>query len=464
MNQKHYFGKDFKRRDFLKFGAVSVAGLSLPRLLASRAFANPGEPSLAAEAAAAKGASKLPVKAKCIIQIWLNGGPCHIDTFDPKPDAPRDIIGPYAAPVATNVDGIRLAQKFVNMAKHADKYSVLRSISHNVYAHETATYLMQTGIPVGGELVYPNLGSVISTMRGPNKGASVPPYITVMNPLGRFEESGFLGPQGKSFSASGVVSGRDLNVDAAVQDAKVEAESVKKIANRRELLKALDDVDAKLSPEIEEMDSFRQQAYSILMGKGKEAFDLSKEPRELREKYGKNSNAQQLILARRLAEAGATFVLVNWGGWDTHKKHFEAMERLLPPLDQAVAALIEDLHERGMLDSTMVICGGEFSRTPRIMYAAPWFGGRNHYGDAGSWIVAGGGFVGGHVVGATDKNGMQVTERPIYPWDFSASLYKLAGVDSTQRLPHPLGCAAYITPPEIKLYPTGGLLTEIMKV
>ncbi len=474
MKNNTYIGKDLKRRDFLKFGGVSLAALSLPRLLASRAFAKEGPLSVAAEAAASASAKKLTPKAKCIIQIWLNGGPCHIDTFDPKPEASRDIVGRYDKPISTNVEGIQLAQKFENLAKCADKYSILRGINHNVFAHETATYLMQTGIPVGGELVYPNMASVISTVRGPNQGSSVPSYITVPNPLGRFEESGFLGANSKSFAASGVVSGRDWQIPTAMgkdEKAKQAEKNAQKllekenlrIANKKELLAAIDNVDKSLSPEIENMDSFRQQAYSVMFGAGREAFDLSKESVEMRKKYGESSQAQQVLLARRLAEAGASYVLVNWGGWDTHKKHFEAMERLLSPLDKALSALIEDLSERGMLDSTLVMCGGEFSRTPRVMYNPPWFGGRNHYGDAGAWIVAGGGFVGGQVVGATDKNGFKVVERPIYPWDLSASIYKLAGIDSNAHLPHPLGCSAYITPPEIRIKPSGGILTEIMK-
>jgi len=469
MNEKIYVGKDLKRRDFLKFGAVSVAGLTLPRLLASRVFAQPSAAAKAAEEAAASSAAQGAPKTKAVIQVWLNGGPCHIDTFDPKPEASRDIIGPYIKPVATNVDGIVLSDKFGMLAKCADKYSILRGINHNVFAHETATYLMQTGIPVGGELVYPSIGAVITYKRGINKDAKVPPFVSVMSPLGRFEESGFLGAQGKSFSAAGVVTSKDFNFDsnpAAAQNAQAKAAAdaaFKKISDRRTLLGALDTVNASMDSEFGKMDAFRQQAYSVILGDGKEAFDLSKEPSAVRERYGKNSMAQQLLLARRLVEAGATYVIVNWGGWDTHKKHFEAMEKLLPPLDQALSALIEDLSQRGMLDSTLVMCGGEFSRTPRIMYNPPWFGGRNHYGDAGSWIVAGGGFVGGRLVGATDKNGFKVVERPIYPWDLSASVYKLAGVDINEKLPHPLGCAAYISPPEIKLKPSGGLLTEIMK-
>jgi uncharacterized protein (DUF1501 family) len=213
------------------------------------------------------------------------------------------------------------------------------------------------------------------------------------------------------------------------------------------------------------IDSQRQMAYSMIVGKGREAFDLSRETDKVRETYGAVRNfGQQLLLARRLVEAGASFVNVMLHGWDTHKKHFEAMDILLPALDKAYAALIKDLDERGLLETTIVTLGGEFGRTPRVMYNAPWMGGRNHFGAAFSWLVAGGGFRGGSIVGKTNDTGERVTERPVYPWDLSESVYTLDGVDAASTLPHPTGCVAYVIPPEVKRRNSGGMLKEIMNI
>ncbi len=436
------------RRDFIKFGALSFSGLALNKLFADQA-------QEASEPAA--------TKAKAVIQIFLAGGPCHIDTFDPKPNAGREIIGPYTKAIPTNVDGIEISQTLPLTAKLADKYSIIRGMTHGDNSHEVSTYMMLSGMPPGGELVYPSMGSVISYLnREKTKGAAVPSFISVMNPYARFDESGFIGESGRSFAASGIISNADLNF---IKDAK-KAKRTKPldIGDRRKLLEALDTLDSTLTKEMSDIDSQRQMAYSMIVGKGKEAFDLSREPDSVREKYGSVRRfGQQLLLARRLVEAGATYVNVMLNGWDTHKKHFEAMDIMLPALDQAYSALLSELSERGLLKTTIVTLGGEFGRTPKIMYNSPWMGGRNHFGAAFSWVVAGGGFKGGNIVGQTDKNGEKVLSRPVYPWDLSQSIYKLVGIDINAKLPHPTGCVAYVIPREIRSRQSGGILSEIME-
>ncbi|MBR4596842.1 MAG: DUF1501 domain-containing protein [Opitutales bacterium] len=449
------------RRDFIKIGALSAAALALNRLFA---------PRLSAEEASVS-AQKKQSKAKAVIAIFLAGGPCHIDTFDPKPEATRDIIGPYTKVCPTNIEGIAISQMLPLTAKHADKYSIIRGMTHKDNSHEISTYMMLSGVPAGGELVYPSMGSVIASKVAKKDGADLPAYISIMDPYSRFDESGFIGESGRSFAASGIISRGDLELEnkKKPRPSKIKSDA-DKISSRRDLLSALDALRDCPSEEMQNADAQRQTAYSMLIGNGKKAFDLSLEPQKAREAYGTAKSGQekyfgqQLLLARRLVEAGATYVNVMLHGWDTHKKHFEAMATMLPALDKAYAALISDLHERGLLDTTIVTLGGEFGRTPKIMYNTPWMGGRNHFGAAFSWVVAGGGFVGGNVVGKTDATGSQVVERPVYPWDLSESIYALTGVDTNDTLPHPTGCVAHVVPPEVGKKPSGGMLSEIMKI
>ncbi len=460
MKQKIKLGLDVNRRDFIKFGSLSVAGLALNRLF---------QPGLSAQEVLKQNAAP---RAKAVIQIFLAGGPCHIDTFDPKPEAAREFVGAYKSYSSTNVDGIIIGEKLPLMAKCADKYSIVRGMTHGDNSHEVSTYMMLSGVPAGGELVYPSMGSVIAYERRNLPQAQVPPFISVMDPYSRFDEAGFIGDKGRSFSASGIISRDELdfkmpsaNEDPKKKVRKKTSTDASEFSNRKELLEALDNLHEDITEEMKEADPQRQLAYSMIVGKGKEAFDLSKESDKTRESYGAvRYFGQQLLLARRLVEAGASYVNVMLHGWDTHKKHFEAMDILLPALDQAYAALIEDLDQRGLLDTTIVTLGGEFGRTPKVMYNAPWMGGRNHFGPAFSWVLAGGGFKGGCLVGKTNATGEKVTERPVYPWDLSSSIYKLAGVDTSSKLPHPTGCVAYVIPPEVLRRTSGGMLNEIMKV
>jgi uncharacterized protein (DUF1501 family) len=207
----------------------------------------------------------------------------------------------------------------------------------------------------------------------------------------------------------------------------------------------------------------QDRAYELILGSGKDVFDLNKEEKETRDRYGRNTFGQECLAARRLVEAGVPYIVINFpGGWDTHKGHFTRMRAQCPQLDQGLAALLEDLSQRGLLDTTLVWCSGEFGRGPKVDWQPPWNGGRNHYGKVFSVLVAGGGFKGGTVVGSSSEKAEVVAERPVYPLDLLGSIYQLAGIDAMASLPHPLGLEARVLPEVSDKVKSGGLLTEIM--
>lgn len=399
--------------------------------------------------------------AKAVIQIWVWGGPCHLDTFDPKPNAGYDYIGPYTKPIATNVDGIQICQTLPKMAEVADKYSIIRSMTHGINAHESASYCTQTGRMPGGRLVYPSAGSVVSLKHGYDAGYSglIPPYVVLTEPQGRFSEAGFLGPEYKPFATGGDPSQTPFAVEGIV----AEGISPRRQLERRELLKGLN-LFGKSMPQNAQLESYygsKDKAYDLLLGDGAEIFDLSRESDELRERYGRNTFGQSCLVARRMVEAGVKYVTINYRGWDTHKKHFEAMRQLLQQTDSGFSTLLADLADHGLLDSTIVWWGGEFGRTPRIQWDAPWNGGRGHFGAAFSHVVAGGGFSGGQVVGATNAKGMEVTDRPVYPRDLIGTIYRQLGIDPNGTIPHGDG-PVRIVPGKEDGVDVGGLLEELV--
>jgi hypothetical protein len=432
------------RRDFVRVGALGMAGLTLADWLKMKA----------------RGETSQTPKAKSVIQLWMGGGPSHLDTFDPKPKAGPEYCGPYTSPIETNVPGIQICQTLPLLAKQADKYSIIRSITHGNDGHETATYIMQT-CTMPGELAYPSLGSVVAYKRQEGGYQGLPPYVSITSPLGCFTESGFLGTAYRVFATGGDPNSNSVRVEGLVAPAGVSDDRLKQ---RRTLLQSVDALakDMEKNKKFEAMDSFQENAYGILLGDAKKAFDMSEEKPEVRERYGRNSFGQSCLLARRLVERGVPFITVNSGGWDTHRDDFGRMKVLLPPLDQGFSALLEDLAQRGLLESTIVTWYGEFGRTPKIDPKPPWDGGRHHYGHAQSVVVAGGGFKGGMVVGETDAKGEFPKQCTLYPWDLSASMYTLLGIDPQSRLPHPHGCVAYVTPVAGGDLPSGGLLKEIM--
>ncbi len=412
--------------------------------------------------AAATAPATRPSKAKAVIQIWMWGGPCHIDTFDPKPEAGGDFCGPLSKPLATNVDGVRISELFPLLAKQADKYAIIRSMSHGVNAHETASYLVQTGRQPGDGLVFPGVGAVTSLFKGYDAGYAglIPPYIVLTELQGRFSEAGFLGSRYKPFATGGDPGQSRFAVEGIV----AEGISDERQRERRDLLHRLDALSHAMpsSPELAALTRCEQQAYDMILGDGAKIFDLGQEKDDVRERYGRNTFGQSCLMARRLVERGVPYITINYKGWDTHKQHFQTMRRKLPELDKGMSALLSDLSERGLLDSTIVWWGGEFGRTPRVQWEPPWNGGRGHYGQVFSAVVAGGGFKGGRVVGASDAKGEAVKDRPVAPAELIASIYALLGIDPTSPLPHPQGKTVCVTPPPAKQSVTGGLLKEIM--
>ncbi len=442
------------RRAFLARGACGAAGLLLADRLIPR--------TVGAEQTTPAAVRK---PAKSVIQVWLWGGPSHLDTFDPKAGAGRDYCGPYTKPIATNVPGIEICQALPLLAKMADKYALLRGMTHGNNGHETAAYLVQAGRKAGGGVVYPGIGAIVSYFKGFSGGYTglLPPYITVTTPQGRFSEAGFLPSKYKPFSTGGDPSKTPFVVEGFVAENVTEERQ----QDRRVLLGALDSLAREQgnNPAVQSAQNCQQQAYAMILGDAGKTFSLDTEKPEVRDRYGRTKFGQSCLLARRLVAQGVPFVTINHGGWDTHKQHFQAMGGKLLELDRALSALLQDLADHGLLDSTIVWVSGEFGRTPRIMWEAPWNGGRGHYGKAFSALVAGGGFRGGRVVGKTDERGETVVERPIYPWDLLGSMYALLGIDGATKLTTPQGekvCVSPLANNEIPAKETGGLLQEIM--
>jgi uncharacterized protein (DUF1501 family) len=445
-------GTGITRRETLRRGLCGASGLMLANGLGTSALT---------AAAAPQGKAAPKAKAKSVIQVFLWGGMSHNDTWDPKPEAGREYMGEFMAVVDTNVPGIRLNAIFPELAKQADKYSLIRSMTHGVNGHETAAYLMQTGHFSGERLAYPSVGAVFALFKGADYKGLIPPYVVLTKPQGRFSEEGFLGPKFKPFATGGDPNADRFEVEGVVSRAVSDDRQVA----RRELLGQMDTMGSVMadSPKLAAAKEAKEQAYELILGAGKKVFDLSLEDDALRDRYGRHTFGQECLAARRMVEAGVPYVVINYpGGWDTHKGHFTTMRRQVPQLGQGLASLLQDLSDRGLLDSTIVWCCGEFGRGPKVDYQPPWNGGRNHYGKVFSVLVAGGGFKGGQVVGSSDAVGAEVKDRPVYPVDLLGSIYQLAGIDAHARLPHPLGLEAQVLPPLSDKVKSGGLLTEIM--
>jgi len=370
--------------------------------------------------------------AKAVIQIWLWGGPSQIDTFDPKPEAGPDYTGPYTEVIETNVPGISINAKLPLLAAIADKYSLIRSMTHGVNGHETAAYMMQTGHDPGG-LVYPSLGAVVSYFKKTEPGSKLPAYVVMTETQGRFAEEGFLGPKFKPFITGGDPALPTFAVEGIIAEGITDARQ----KTRREWLAGIDTFAraAALDPVIQKHETLKAGAYETILGKTRETFNLSRESDATRDRYGRNSFGQACLAARRMVEAGVTYVTINYKGWDTHKQHFKTMDKKLPELDRGVSALISDLEERGLLDTTIVWCGGEFGRTPKLLWEAPWNGGRNHFGSVFSVLLAGGGFKGGRVVGSSDARAEKVAQRPVFPRDLLSSILLRLGIDPSTVYP-----------------------------
>lgn len=400
--------------------------------------------------------------AKAVIQIWMWGGSAHLDTFDPKPAAGRDYCGPFDKPISTNADGVQICEMLPLLAKQADKYSIIRGMTHGNNSHETAAYIVQTGRQPD-RLLWPSLGSIVSLFKGYDHGYQglIPPYVVLTTPQGRFSECGFLGPRHKPFATGGDPAQARFTVDGVIAPGITDERQ----AERRELLHRLDTLGRAMPGEqaFLQADRCERKAYELILGDSRKLFDLSLEKDELRDRYGRNTFGQSCLMARRLVEAGVPYVTINYKGWDTHKQHFEIMRRKLPEMDAGFATLLQDLSERGLLDSTVVWCGGEFSRTPKIQWEAPWNGGRSHFGNCFSAVLAGGGFQGGQVVGASDSTGSNVTDRPVLAHELLGSICEKMGIDPEGPLPNPLGQELKVMPAKMPGTTDGlGRLVEIM--
>lgn len=400
-------------------------------------------------------------QATSVILIYLDGGPAQTDTFDPKPEATRDIYGLLKGVAQTNVPGIQLGEKLPLLAAQADKFSLIRGMTHGVFAHETAHYSMITGDLTKGSLVYPSFGSVIAFKKKDSYKGVLPPYISLVSANSRFNEGGFLGNQYKSFDTNGTPEKGLFEVDGIVNSlVKPEA-----FASRMDLLRTFEAGNQLTgNKEItQNIETLRKKDIEIIQGEARKVFDLSTEGTEMRQKYGMTRIGQSCLVARKLVEAGVPFINVRTTGWDTHKAHFPRMNDMLPELDKALAALLSDLADKGLLEHTIVLCGGEFGRTPKVLWEAPWNGGRAHFGTAFSYLIAGGGFKPSKVIGTTDKTGENIVERKVFPCDLIGSVYQQLGINPNGTLPHTTEGNVPMLPSLGKVGQSNGLLVELIK-
>jgi uncharacterized protein (DUF1501 family) len=432
--------KSLDRRSFLRAGMLGAAGLALPDLL-----------RLEAQAASTK-------RANSVIILWMRGGPSQHETWDPKPNAPAEIRGAFGE-IPTAVPGIRISELLPRSARIMDRWSIVRSLHHEDAGHSGADQICFTGYPPGPNVelnVTPSCGSIVAKELQA-QSPKLPTYVMIPRMVPGTDAS-YLGPAYRPFetqadpAAGGNFVVPHLQAPAAI--------SVGRMAGRRELLESLDStrrsVDA--SGMMDAMDSFQQKAWQIVTGpEARQAFDLDAEPRKVRERYGFLPEfkaptpdrcdcpawSQRLLLARRLVEAGIRLVTVDVRWWDTHVEGFDSMKNgFLPRWDQAYTALIEDLHERGLLDTTLVIAWGEFGRTPQVNAKS----GRDHWPGVFSAALAGGGVKGGRVVGSSDDKGAYPKENPKSPQDVLATLYRHLGVDPRIEYPDHTGRPRSILP------------------
>ncbi len=396
------------RRDLVRVGALGTFGLTLPGFLSARAHA--------AEA----GASSSDVN---VIVIWLDGGPSHIDMFDPKPEAPVEIRGEFGA-IETNIEGTRISDQLPQLAKVADKYSILR-INSPDSGHGTGNHYFLTGYKFTPVVTYPAMGSVYAREKGFRNG--MPPYA-IVGGLGQYTGAGYMGAVYNPFNVGGDPNSDSFSVKDVTPPGGVNPD---RATRRRSVLEAVDQYqrDMELAQRnIQATNEFYTRAFDLVTSPiAKKAFDLKQEDPKLRESYGRNSFGQGCLLARRLIEAGTRFVHIQKAGWDTHTSNFETLKKYrLPELDQGYAALLRDLGDRGMLSNTLVLCMGEFGRTPKVNSSA----GRDHWGPA-SFVTMGGGPVKmGLTVGETDRIAEYPTDRPITVEDVAATVYKALGVSA----------------------------------
>ncbi len=429
----------FSRRNFLQLGVAGLASVALPTLLRAR------------ETSAAKTGA---TKDTSVILIWLDGGPSHMDLYDMKPDAPAEYRGIWK-PIRTRVPGFDITELFPKQAKVTDKFSSVRSLHHDTGDHFAGGHRMLTAkdLGVSGASTparFPSIGSIVHRELGARK-AGVPGYVAVpyaasIGLVPGYFGAHMLGVQHDPFQPGGDPNApnfevRNLNLVSGL--------SIEKLEDRRSLSAKFDHMvrTAEKAGTLDAMDQFNQQAFEFVAGPAaRKAFDINKEDPRLRDRYGRHNWGQSTLLARRLVEAGATFVTVHFGGWDHHWDLKAGMENYLPIVDSAVSSLFTDLDERGLLSKTLVVLCGEFSRTPRMNDGgnggppgSKGTPGRDHWGNSMFCLMGGGGVKGGQIVGSTDRLGTAPRTRPVLPSNIHATIYKVLGIDPTLHLLDPSG-------------------------
>jgi hypothetical protein len=414
------------RRDFLHAGWLGGLGLTLGNLFRLEAKA------------AESGGSKIEPKAKSVIHIYLQGGFAHMDSFDPKPDAPAEYRGILSA-IDTNLPGVQFSSHMQETAKIADKLTVVRSMTHTEVDHSRGEHSMFTGYRPSPALVYPSVGSVVAQEMGP-RGA-MPPYVCVPTQGSQFLGSGYLSNACGPFAlgtdpARPGFTVRDLSLPAGVDERRFEErKSWKQLVDQHFSGGERDD-------SLATMDSFYQRAYDLLASPAaREAFSLKGESEATKDLYGfkpwgpiiRPSAGSRFLVARRLVEAGCRCVTATFGAWDTHSYHYRSIETMMPDLDKAFAGLIRDLDDRGMLDSTLVLVTSEFGRTPKVNAG----GGRDHWPRVFSIVMAGGGMKRGQIYGASDGLAAEPKDNPLSIEDYVTTVYHLLGIDARKALMSP---------------------------
>ena len=426
------------RREFLQVGFSGFLGLGLPELLARQAIAsNPGTAP----------------RAKSMILVFLTGGLGHLDSFDLKPDAPEGIRGEFQS-IATKVEGVRYCEHLPGLAAHADKIAVVRSMSHAHTNHLNATHQLLTGHPQPGAFFdkiasrddYPHYASALDVIRprgdGVPSGVLLPTYLMEGPLTWPGQHAGFLGPKRDPMQIKQDPNKPDFREESLTPPAGFSVERMNRRRSLLDELSATHDHLAAASPGRDPMSDQREMAYNLLLsGKVAQAFDINREPAEVRDRYGRHMFGQSLLLARRLIEADVPIVQANMGrvqNWDTHSGNFRRLKNeLLPPLDKGLSALLDDLARTGRLDDTLVVLAGEFGRTPRIGATTGNVNGpdgRDHWSKAFSVALAGAGVRGGQTIGQTDRVGAYPATRPYSPADLAATIYRALGIDPTTEL------------------------------
>lgn len=422
LSTTQFASRAVSRRSFLQAGALGVGGLTVADLLRLKA----------------EGAIRPSAAGSNVILFWLSGGPGHMETWDPKPQAPVEYRGPCRA-IETSVPGIQFGELMPLQASIADKLAVVRTVNHGSGDHTKGNHWMLTGYegpafnaPDNRQQRRPAIGSAVARVRGPN-AAGMPPYVGVPHLRGGtdnlFHYSAYLGGGWNPFVVNSDPNERDYSVKNLALAGDL---TLQRIAGRRELMSDLDRIRAAADSKLDDVDEHQRAAFDLLTSnRARDAFDVSQESDSLRDRYGRHTFGQSALVARRLVESGVTFVTVNCVPWDHHGspgqyKTEEGAKLLIPPLDCAIAALVGDLMERGLYDKTLIVAMGEFGRTPRMNANA----GRDHWGNTFSVLFGGGGMKMGQTIGRSNARGEHVVDRPFDPQDVAATIYHHLGINA----------------------------------